>query len=273
MLIHIIGAGVVGSATGEAFRRFGHDVVYSEIDHQFPNRRDADIHFVCVPEAVASEVTSSLEDIPKHIPIVLRSTVPPTTTQKLAYFMERTLWHNPEFLREITAEDDILYSDYAIIGCANPDYPDDLYLFDGFDELYGAMNVTPILCSSTESEFVKLITNSYLATQIGFWNEIKEIAGSLNINSHILAKLVTQDTRVSKYGAYRHGASYGGKCLPKDLKQLIEVYPIDGGILQTVQEMNARLSMWEIFDGGEDNRDDKKQNKRTKTSQSFGDTS
>jgi UDPglucose 6-dehydrogenase len=244
MLLHIIGSGIVGSATGDAFQRFNHDIIYSDIEITAPDIGKADFHFVCVPETAVEEVIGSPRFSEMHdnnAPILIRSTVPPTTTQELATKYRKPFWHNPEFLREVTAEDDILHSTYTVIGSAQPDKTKPPVLFEGYEQLYGALQIEPILCSATESELVKLITNAYLSTQIGFWNEIKRITDIFGINSHSVARTVARDTRISKYGAYRHGEAFGGKCLPKDLEQLINVSPITDGILNTVQMYNQEL--------------------------------
>ena len=153
--------------------------------------------------------------------MVIRSTVPPGTTEELARQYQRLkLFHNPEFLREAMAEPDFLHADRAIIGWGSRGNP----FCHRLEELYQEMGVPVHRCPSTISEMVKLVTNSYLATQLGFWQSIKGICEAQGLNSHQLGALVALDPRVSSYGPKMHGTSYGHtKCLPKDLAQLLDV--------------------------------------------------
>lgn len=279
MRISVVGCGVVGLATGKAFARFGHQVSYSDID---PKARDrvgdaeftliekgaaippADVHFICVPEDVAPDVVRRFKGTSLHSPIVIRSSVPPGTTVKLAKELKRDLWHNPEFLREATSEQDVLWAKYTIVG-STKSY--DKYgrrsgysRFDVIDvdlsegsvyapphnlaEAYKDMGVEVFYCTSTESELVKLLTNTYLATLISIWNENKVLCDALGVNSHKVARLVALDKRVSKYGAYMHGAPYGGRCLPKDIAQTIDLgyeHNIPLELLHTVYRINTQL--------------------------------
>jgi UDPglucose 6-dehydrogenase len=161
--------------------------------------------------------------------------------------MRRPLWHNPEFLREAMAEHDFLNSAYTLVGYAGPGDDDDfLQNCDELDQIYGTMNVHPLYCATTESELAKLVTNAYLATQISFWNGINWIANGLGVNSHQVARLVALDSRVSPYGAFMHGKPYGGRCLPKDLAQLIRVgrdlpSPVPVPLLEGVRVVNVSL--------------------------------
>lgn len=237
MKIHIVGAGVVGKATGRGFARFGHEIAYSDIDPgahvrvpeapfyyvtagMFP---DADFYFVCTPEDAAPGVVRQLAPVSGGI--VIRSSVLPGTTAALSKELRRPLWHNPEFLREAVAEDDFLHTKYAILGKAHGGHPfgDVAYHEDELTCLYEHMGAEVVVCNSTESEFIKLITNAYLATQISFWNDIKKLTDAMGVNSHRIARIVALDPRVSEYGAYKHGAPYGGHCLPKDIAQLLKL--------------------------------------------------
>ena len=242
MKIHVVGAGVIGCATGKGFARFGHQVVYSDIDPRARDRigdaefhisgkgnwiPEANVHFICTPEGSVPDVVRSLKTIQGAI--VIRSSVPPGTTQKLAEELNRILWHNPEFLREAMAEQDFLWARYAIVGTPtknsrfNPSLRNGLNTIYNFVELYEEMGIEVFYCSSTESELVKLFTNTYLATLISIWSENKLLCDALSVNSHKVARLVALDERVSKYGAYMHGAAYGGMCLPKDVAQVLKL--------------------------------------------------
>ena len=225
MKLHIIGPGVVGKATGEGFKRFGHQVVYT--DRGDNHAVEADLHLICTPEDTVKEVVQELaeglgpsaEYASGYHQVVVRSSVPPGTTTALAKkYPGVRFWHNPEFLREATAESDFLHADRAVLG-----YTDNPFCY-GLDQLYHEMGVPIYRCSSAVSEMVKLVTNASLATQLGFWQTIQGLCETKGLNSHQVGRLVALDPRVSSYGPGMHGTSYGHtKCLPKDLAQLIRL--------------------------------------------------
>lgn len=225
MRVHIVGPGVVGKATGAMCARFDHEVVYTDKgdDHKAVQ---ADVHFVCTPEEAAEEVVRDLASPFAAQPrgnIVIRSSTPPGTTHRLAIAVGKDLIHNPEFLREATAEDDMLYATRVVLGTTAPavlgrEDPPGARVAD----LYHTMGMEVLWLTSEASEMVKLVTNAHLAMLISFWNEISGLCALAGVNSHAIAKVVAFDPRISQYGAYKHGAPYGGACLPKDVEQLIK---------------------------------------------------
>ena len=220
MRVHIIGKGIVGQATGEGFRRFGHEVVYTDQgdDHTVAGH----IHFICTPEDTVLGLVQAMRG--RREPIIIRSTVAPGTTSQATKRLGRPLWHNPEFLQQATAEQDFLFRDYAIVGGPAP-LPEPLL------RLYQDMGVKVYACDALESEYAKLILNAYFAMQVCFWNELKEHLDTVPVNSHKVARLVALDERVSKHAAYMHGHPYGGRCLPKDMRTLLAAMGDKAGLM------------------------------------------
>jgi UDPglucose 6-dehydrogenase len=222
--IAIIGAGVVGRATGKGFARLGHRVTFYDVDESVVEELAGegcrayhsenllgegvvcDVAFVCVPE---HEIEANMGLWSIRGLIVIRSTVPPGTCTKYPH-----VCHNPEFLREAVAEYEFMNPHKVVIGECCREHGDLL------ESLYRPFNVSIIRVNPTTSELIKLASNAYLATQISFWNQIKLIADKLGVNSHVVGKACALDPRISDYGASLHGKPYGGKCLPKDLTML-----------------------------------------------------
>lgn len=242
MNLTIIGAGVVGKATGNGFARFGHHVTFRDKGDD-PVVPESDLTFICTPEDAVPSVMEALMHHSKFTGgIVVRSTVPPWTCYNLSMKYHVGILHNPEHLREAIAEQDFLNTDFAIVGEGSWEYRSK-YL-DDLVKLYTDMGCYVETCWAVESELAKLVVNSYLATQISFWNEISSIAIGLGVNSHRLARIVLNDERVSKYGANMHGQPYGGKCLPKDIAQLANVASKAGKadlLLEAVRQINENL--------------------------------
>jgi len=249
MKIGVMGYGVIGSATAEVMRRLGHEVIVSDADAarmgaaQLEDYKplgpdtSADIIFICVPE---KNVSDALESAPDVDIIVVRSSVPPGTTDRLSKQMGRTLVHMPEFLKEATAIWDSMNPPFVLIGCH------DRQVGQRLAQLFAPLLVPVRLVTPVVSETVKLVLNAYLHTLISFWNEVHLISEKIGVPSHIIGKLCSQDPRVSAYGASMHGKPAGGRCLPKDLAQLINLARSKGYVpelLEAVHILNDKVSV------------------------------
>lgn len=228
MKIQIIGPGVVGKATGEGFKRYGHEVWYVD---ESDTPTEAYFHFICTPE---SEVYKAVDKLFKNTIaglLVIRSTVTPEMWKEISLKYPHTC-HNPEFLRERVAEFEFLNADRVIIGQCCERHGDRL------EELYKPFNVTIIRTNPLISIMTKLVTNAYLSTSISFWNEISMVCDNLKINSHELGSIASMDERIPAYGAKQHGFAFEGACLPKDLDHLVSEKTI---LLKAVKEVNEMM--------------------------------
>ncbi|MHA1409168.1 MAG: NAD(P)-binding domain-containing protein [Candidatus Odinarchaeia archaeon] len=250
MRIQIIGAGTVGKATGEGFFRFGHKVVFCDVNkeklQQFKREgfevsekpvSKGDVHFVCTPEGVVEKVVDELSTFDGLI--VIRSSVLPGTTKRLAEKHGRHISHNPEFLRAAMASWDVLNPDRIVIGecCENHG--------DVLEKLYKPLRAPIVRVDPTTSEMIKLASNAALSAYISFWNEIHKICGIIGVNSHVVGKISSMDRRISEYGASMHGKAFGGACLPKDLDHLTEFSEEKGytpELLKAIKNLNKRMT-------------------------------
>lgn len=249
MKIQIIGAGTVGRATGEALSRFGHRIIFYDIDKEKILElhskglevsekpvSQADIHFICTPESVVEKVVDQLAKFDGLI--VIRSSVLPGTTTRLTEKHGKHISHNPEFLRAAMASWDSLNPDRIVIGecCKNHG--------DVLEKLYKPLRAPIVRVDPTTSEIIKLASNATLSTYISFWNEIHNICNIIEVNSHVVGKVSSMDRRISEYGASMHGKAFGGACLPKDLDHLIEFSEEKGytpELLKAIKNLNERM--------------------------------
>lgn len=250
MKVQVLGCGVVGMATADGFRRFGHDIVLVDIDeakvaklkeegwNASTEPEEAGIHFICVPEKSVGDVVKDLcsGGFNKWIGlIVIKSSVEPGTCKKLTNRYGRHISSNPEFLKAATALWDFLNPDKIVIGECCREHGDLL------ESLYKPFRAPIVRVDPTTAEMVKMATNAYLASQISFWNSIHEICEKTGINSHTVGNICAMDRRISRCGASQHGQAYGGYCLPKDLDHLInysESVGYDPIFLKAVKEVN-----------------------------------
>lgn len=246
--VGLIGYGIVGRATSEFLKRMGHKVLVADNDEAarkqawadgyelLKQKSEVEATFICVPESAVGEAVAFAPD---HAILVIRSTVSPGTTKAIGESSGRPLVHMPEFLREATALWDVLNPNFILIGCEDRDQG------AAIEALFSPSLVPVIIVPSITSEMVKLTMNAHLHTLISFWNEIHLICERAGIESHLIGRLCSKDPRVSTYGANMHGKPVGGRCLPKDLDQLLRFASdlgIRPGLLQEVKSVNHTLA-------------------------------
>ena len=164
--------------------------------------------------------------------IVIKSTIPPSTTSKqIIPYIERKgfkvgkdifVANNPEFLRESHAWDDFMYPDRIVIGT------NDNYVKKTMKSIYLNFNAPIHFLSLNTSEFIKYLSNSFLATLISYSNEMSVIAdyiGDIDIKSAF--KIFHKDKRwfgnpANMVSYVYPGCGFGGYCLPKDTKAIIQ---------------------------------------------------
>ena len=245
MRINVIGYGTVGKAQTFLLRRLGHEVSVFD-PYLFPAlkclERNVDFTFVCTPENAVEEVLQNLIKENVDGAYVIKSTVTVGTTEALMKKYGVHIAHNPEFLRENYANEDAVNPDRIIIGQCCKEHSEKLV------SLYAPMNKQIFVTDTTTSEAVKLLSNSYLATLITFWNEANELAEKLGLNIDEVAKLVCADSRMSVHGTAKFGEPFDGKCLPKDLRNLIQAYRGNGSnpiLFEAVEKLNEKLKRYQ----------------------------
>jgi UDPglucose 6-dehydrogenase len=252
MHVQIVGMGIVGKAQASVMQKLGHSVTGCDVKPGTWNNipiyekpvKDADLTFLCPPEKAVPGVLENLVRSKVHNPYVIKSTVPPGTTQAAILKHGVHICHNPEFLREETFIEDALNQKFVIIGECCKEHGDQLV------ELYKPMGVKIIRTRPTTSEMAKIVLNNYLSTLITFWNSIHEICATLNLDTKEVAELVKNDERISEYGTEFFGKPFGGKCLPKDLNQLLNFCHSKGmtpKLFETIKEINTELEVLANF--------------------------
>jgi len=202
--------------------------------------KDADLTFVCPPEKAVPMVIENLVSSRIHNPYVIKSTVPPGTTVAMMKRNNVHILHNPEFLREATSVEDALNQEFVIIGECCKEHGEALA------ELYKPLGAKIFRTDPTTSEMAKITLNNYLSALITFWNEIEKICAGFKLDTREVASLVKKDKRVSEYGTSFFGRPFSGKCLPKDLDQLLAMCHSKGltvKLFETIKEINNELEI------------------------------
>jgi UDPglucose 6-dehydrogenase len=242
MRINVVGYGTVGKAQAFLLRKLNHEVFVFD-PYVFPGvtapEKNVDLTFICTPESAVEESVQTLLKEEVTGLYVIKSTVTVGTTEALIKKYGIHLTHNPEFLRENTACNDVENPDRIIIGQCCQEHGAELV------SLYSPMKKPVFITDPTSSEAAKLLSNSHLAMLITFWNEADQLAEKCGLDISELAKLVTADNRISLYGTSKFGEPFEGKCLPANLDQLITAFH-DAGLnpllFEAIKKYNQRLS-------------------------------
>ncbi|WP_396128506.1 UDP-glucose dehydrogenase family protein [Exiguobacterium mexicanum] len=174
-----------------------------------PSKQDGSCDLTYV-DAALSEVES------KH-KIIIRSTVPPGTTDMLSVmYPAHTFAVVPEFLQEGRALADVLKPHRVVIGS------DNLGMCEELAGIYGRLGV-PIVCTSpVDAEFIKYASNAFLATKISFINNLARLADKAGADITTIADGMGLDPRIGR-SFLNAGLGYGGSCFPKDMYALLNV--------------------------------------------------
>lgn len=252
MRIVIVGAGVVGAATGKGLLRRGHDVCFVDVDARrvdalraagleastavdlsggpslvmvsVPTPADAIGYDLAVLRSACASIGDALRDATEHHIVVVRSTVPPGTLEgPVATVLELhagrrdgyELAANPEFLRAECALEDFEHPWMTVVGARSRRTRE--RLADLYRPFGGELAV---FANPAEAEMVKLAHNVYNATKISFFNELWTVANHLGLDTDRVAQAVSRSAEASWNPGYgiRGGRPFAGACLPKDVQ-------------------------------------------------------
>lgn len=209
--------------------------------------RDADAIFIGVgtPEMpdgsanlsyIATVARQIAETIEKDCLIVVKSTVPVGTNDKVEQFIKDFLVHdvkfevasNPEFLAQGTAVHDTLHASRIIIGTQS-EWAEML-----LKEIYKDFGLPIVSVSRRSAEMTKYAANDFLALKISYMNDIANLCELVGANIEDVAKGMSYDRRIGDR-FLNAGIGYGGSCFPKDTKALKYLANKHGYHLRTVE--------------------------------------
>ena len=184
-----------------------------------PETGHADMKYV---HAAAKEIVDHIDDFTV---IVTKSTVPVGTGQSIERMLKKiapekkfSVTSNPEFLREGAAIGDFMKPDRIVVGttCENSK--------SIMRAIYSPLTDSgfPLLFTTRESaELIKYASNAFLATKIGFINEMADLCEKVGGDVSEVARGMGLDNRIG--GKFLNaGPGYGGSCFPKDTLALIK---------------------------------------------------
>lgn len=202
---------------------------------------DADLSIVCVGtpsrangeidlqyvERVATEIGQVLADAPQPHVVVFRSTMLPGTVEgRLVPILESASGRRlgsalgvamcPEFLREARGVKDFYDPPFSVIGTA------DESAAVAVRRLLGFLDAPVHVVDVAVAESLKYACNAFHAVKVSFANEIGRLCQASGADSRAVMQLFCQDDQLNLSSVYlRPGFSFGGSCLPKDVRALV----------------------------------------------------
>lgn len=230
--------------------------------------RDSDAALVCVgtPSNPAGGVDSTyLDRVCRQIGeavkaqgrdfycVLNRSTSLPPVHQNLMRILEESTGSklgdrigyvcHPEFLREGIAVHDFYHPPKIVFG------PTDEKSASLCRDLYPGIDAETFHVSPEVAAMVKYADNCFHALKVTFGNEIGLICKSLGIDSHAVMDIFCKDRKLNISDKYlRPGNPFGGSCLPKDLRGILDAsrvtatpLPMHAGMLESNRVQIDRL--------------------------------
>ena len=217
------------------------DVIF--IDVGTPEKKDGSANLKYVFN-VTKEIAESIE---KDCIIVVKSTVPIGTNQKVENLVKNNLRHNvkveivsnPEFLSQGTAVKDTMHAQRIVIGVQSNNAEKIMkQVYDGFGQPY-------IITDRASAEMIKYASNDFLALKISYINEISNLCEIVGANIEDVSKGMGMDERIGNR-FLNAGIGYGGSCFPKDTKALhwlANFYDYELKTIKAAIEVNANQKL------------------------------
>ena len=216
--VGIVGCGCIGSALAEWIRLHNPllPVVIKDPDKGFFDALDAvSVVFVSIPvetKADGCQEISALEEVLMglpDVPVFIRPTILPGTTDMLAKKLRRRLYFMPEFLTERTAVADFSSQPLIVTG-----------------EIELMRTIFPgreiIQMTSLEAEIAKYAHNVFGALKVTFFNGIFSLCSDLGADYKRVRAAVLSSGYINRPHTDVPGpdgkCGYGGKCFPKDVE-------------------------------------------------------
>lgn len=251
--ISIVGVGMVGGALKEYFEGKPNEIFLYDKGRKLGSPEEVnkgDVIFICVPTPFIkgqgfdlSYVKETCEYLEDGKIVVIKSTVVPGSTQKLQeQYPKLKFLFNPEFLTEVTADQDMNYPDRQIIG-----YTKESHNVAGTVMLLLPLAPYEKTMPSTEAELVKYYGNNWFSVKVTFANQFFDLCDKIGANYDEIMEAASADKRIGRthltvwHKGYR---GFGGKCLVKDIRAMIEFgdkHGMDMKLLKIVEKINNDL--------------------------------
>jgi UDPglucose 6-dehydrogenase len=258
MKVGVVGLGFVGNGMRKLFGQ-AHQVVGFDPAVASTAKDDldgAEVTFICVPTPMAQDGAADIsivEEVVKWVKspvIVIKSTVPPGTTDMLMSRYRKNLHFSPEYMGEgkqfvapwkYPDPRDARSHPFVIVGGDDASLVLDLY------STVMSNDAAYLATSNKAAELAKYMENSFLAMKVAFCYEFAAICNAYDVDFKTVRELWLHDQRMGRSHTMvlpkQNG--FNGKCLPKDISAIVEGSTDNGfdpELLRAVRDINiARM--------------------------------
>lgn len=179
--------------------------------------------------------------------IATKSTVPVGTGAKLQELVAKHTSHpfsivaNPEFLKQGDAVNDFLKPDRVVVGTSDQRARDEMR------DLYSPFMRTGnriVEMDVASAEMTKYAANAFLATKISFINEMSQLCEQVGADIDLVRAGIARDPRIGGHFLFP-GVGFGGSCLPKDVRALLQTASANGCGMPVV-ESSLRVNQQQL---------------------------
>ena len=242
MKIGIAGYGFVGKAHYELLKD-KHNIVisdpaYPEYSSCLPNDVEAIIICVATParpngSCEMKHVYEVIETAP-DVPILIKSTISVEGWDMLVdTFPNRMLNFSPEFLRAVSAVEDLKNMDLMLIGGNSCNFWAKVF------------DIDIEIADPKELILAKYARNSFLALKVSFFNQMYDLCKELDVEYAAVAHYTGMDERIGySHTMVTEERGFGGHCFPKDTNALIKTAKrnnVELSILKEAVAYNKRI--------------------------------
>lgn len=238
--IGIIGIGFVGNAIKHSLelKKKDNNIIIKCYDKYikydtFEELLEMDIIYLCLPTLFNIDIEeydkTSINEVCERLSlsnykgyVLLKSTVEPNTTLNLNIKYNLNIIHNPEFLTARTAFENYHNQKHIVLGFVSKIDSDKDYIKNMYLDLYP--NATISICTSTESEMMKLFVNNFYAMKVQIFTEFYLLCNKIDVNYDIIKNMMLNNGWINPMHTNVPGPdghiSYGGMCFIKDTMAL-----------------------------------------------------
>lgn len=220
----IVGYGIVGHNLAEEIKIL-HPDIYDKFKPEHNTKKDImyDFAFICVNTPLGADglcdisaVEAAIEETQAQI-IVIKSTIPPGTTQELNKRFHKQIIFSPEYYGNTPHSKNFVFN-FTVLG---GDKRSCIITQQLLQKVYDATHIFRIV-KSTTAELLKYMENCYLAMKVSFCTQFYELSQYFGVDYEDLRELFILDPRVnpSHTYVYRWQPFYDSDCLNKDTKAI-----------------------------------------------------
>ena len=212
-----------------------------------------DIAFICVDtpmkdngECDLTQVEAAIRETNASV-IVLRSTVPPTTTNKLIQITNKHIVFSPEFYGTTQHSDNTTFNfNFTILGGAKEDCNKVVQVLQ---QVYDGRHRF-IITDAKTAELAKYMENTFLAARVSLCVQFWEIAKQFGISYPELREVFLNDERFNRAHTFVYDESpwWDSHCFNKDLRAITQF--TDAPLIANIIEYNEQCKN-KYFAGGD----------------------